>query len=205
MLRLRWLELLFSIVEGCRARFSALAHGGMRARGGSVGTGGRIKTLVAYVSAQMADSCAPILQAMKAIPVACVSKQPADFRLTVHATAGDTFEWSKVLLAKAHCDGTLELLTAAWEGFLGYARHEFEGKTLRQLTGSGASAAAGLVVAILDERDMQPVDVTLRSRAGEAKGLRLYRRLDPHTGMIFILAEEVPSAPRRSASPTKAP
>jgi hypothetical protein len=157
-----------------------------------VGKRRRSETLVEYVSAQMAHSCAPILQGMNAFPVACVSTPPADFTLSVHVTAGDTFEWSKVLLAKAHCDGTLELLTAAWERFLGYGRHEFEGKTLRQLTGSGATAAAGLVIAILDERDMQPVDVTLRSRTGEAKGLRLYRRLDPHTGMIFILAEEAP-------------
>src|SRR5687768_2367920 len=103
-------------------------------------------------------------------------KPPADFTLTVHVTAGYTFEWSKVLLAKAHGDGTLALLTAAWERLLGYGRHEFEGKTLRQLTGSSASAAAGMVVAILDGNDMRPVDVALRSRAGEAKGLRLHRR-----------------------------
>jgi hypothetical protein len=152
------------------------------------------QALVVYVNAQMAPSRGPIVQAMKAIPVARVSTPPADFTLTVHVTNGDTFEWSKVLLAKAHSDGTLELLTAAWEHFLGYGRHEFEGKTLRQLTGFGETAAASMAVAILDERDMQPVDVTLRGRAGEAKGLRLHRRLDPHTGRIFILAEETGTA-----------
>jgi hypothetical protein len=163
-------------------------------RGVRVGKRRRSETLRVSVSAQMLDSCAPIVQGMKAIPVACFSVPPVDFTLSVHVTAGDTFEWSNVLLAKAHGDGTLELLTAAWERFLGYGRHEFEGKTLRQLTGSGATAAAGMVVAILDERDMQPVDVTLRSRAGEAKSLRLHRRLDPHTGRIFILAEETKQA-----------
>jgi hypothetical protein len=139
---------------------------------------------------------------MNVIPVARVSTPPADFTLTVHVTAGDTFEWSKVLLAKAHGDGTLMLLTAAWERFLGYGRREFEGKTLRQLTGSSASAVAGMVVAILDRRDMQPVDVALRSRAGEAKGLRLHRRLDPHTGRIFIVAEEIAASRVRAATQT---
>jgi hypothetical protein len=129
---------------------------------------------------------------------------PVDFTLTVRVTASDTFEWSKVLLAKAHGDGTLELLTAAWECFLGYGRHEFEGKTLRQLTGHGETAAARMVVAILDdEGDMAPVDVTLRSRTGEQKRVRLHRRLDPHTRRIFILAEEAAAAPVRVATQTE--
>jgi hypothetical protein len=145
---------------------------------------------VAYANAQMADLRVFIVQAMNAIPIARAFTPPADFTLTMRVTAGDTFEWSKVLLAKAHADGTLQLLTAAWERFLGYGRHEFEGKALRQLTGLGATAAAGAVVAILDERHMRPVDLTLRSRAGEAKCLRLHRRLDPHTKRIFIVAEE---------------
>ncbi|HVJ11435.1 MAG TPA: hypothetical protein VNC62_07695 [Burkholderiales bacterium] len=148
-----------------------------------------------YVSAQMADSRTPIVQAMP----------PVDFTLTVHATAGYTFEWSNVLLAKAHDDGTLELLTAAWECFLGYERHEFEGKTLRELTGCGEGAGARMVVAILDDDgDMAPVDLTLRSRTGEEKPLRLHRRLDPHTGRIFILAEEDPAPPVRVATQTDA-
>jgi uncharacterized protein YjbJ (UPF0337 family) len=108
-----------------------------------------------------------------------------------------------VLLAKAYDDGTLELLTAAWEWFLGYARHEFEGKTLRELTGCGEDAGARMVVAILDdEAGMAPVDLTLRSRTGEEKPLRLHRRRDPHTGRIFILAEEDPAPPVRVATQT---
>jgi hypothetical protein len=42
------------------------------------------------------------------------SIRPDDFRLAVRTNPGDTYEWSKVLLARAHFDGTLELLTAAW-------------------------------------------------------------------------------------------
>jgi hypothetical protein len=132
---------------------------------------------------------------MKPTPLARVPALPADFTLTVHVTAGDTFEWSKVMLAKAHGDGRLELLTAAWERFLGYGRREFEGKRLRELTGSGATAGAGLVVAILDEGDMAPVDLTLRCRTGEEKRLRLHRRLDPYTRRVFIVAEEAPAPP----------
>jgi hypothetical protein len=168
---------------------------------------------VAYAGAQMADLRVFIVQAMNAIPIALASAPPADFTLKVHVSAGDTFEWSQVMLAKAYGDGTLELLTAygdgtlelltaAWERFLGYGRHEFEGKMLRQLTGFGETAAASMVVAILDERHMRPVDLTLRSRAGEEKYLRLHRRLDPHTRRIFIVAEETAASPVRVATQT---
>ena len=157
---------------------------------------------IAYAGAQMADLRVFIVQAMNAIPIALASAPPADFTLKVHVSAGDTFEWSQVMLAKAYGDGTLELLTAAWERFLGYGRHEFEGKMLRQLTGFGETAAANMVVAILDERHMRPVDLTLRSRAGEEKCLRLHRRLDPHTRRIFIVAEETAASPVRVATQT---
>lgn len=127
---------------------------------------------------------------MNAIAMSKSSGRPEDFTLAVRVSPGDTYEWSKVLLARAHFNGTLELLTAAWELVLGYGRHEFEGKTLSQLMGSNRRDAADVVVAILDERNMDPVDLTLRSRGGEAKRLRLHRRLDAYTRKVFILAEE---------------
>ena len=37
---------------------------------------------------------------------------------------------------------------------------------------------------------MDPVDLTVRSRGGEAKCLRLHRRHDAYTRKIFIVAEE---------------
>ena len=129
---------------------------------------------------------------MNAIAMTKRSGRPRDFRLAVHVSAGDTYEWSKVLLARAHFDGTLELLTAAWELVLGYGRREFEGKTLSQLMGSNETHAADVVVAILDEHNMDPVDLTLRSRRGDAKRLRLHRRLDAYTHKVFIVAEETP-------------
>ena len=117
-----------------------------------------------------------------------------DFTLAVHVSPGDTYEWSKVMIARANAGGTLELLTAAWEKVLGYGRHEFEGKTLSQLMGSDRKVAANAVVAILDDRNTDPVDVTLRSRGGEAKRLRLHRRVDAYAHRVFIVAEELPLA-----------
>lgn len=115
---------------------------------------------------------------------------PMDLTLAVHVTPGDTYEWSKVMLARANLNGTFELLTAAWERVLGYGRHEFEGKTLSQLMRSSRAAAARTVAAILDEQNMDPVDLTVRSRDGEDKCLRLHRRHDAYTHKMFIVAEE---------------
>ena len=122
-----------------------------------------------------------------------------DLKIAVHVTAGETFEWSQVLLARANRSGTLELLTAAWERVLGFGRHEFHGKTLRQLMGSDAYAAAKVVVAIFHEGNMEPVDVTVCNRAGEAKRLRLHRRLDEYGSRVMIVAEEDPGPALRTA------
>lgn len=120
------------------------------------------------------------------------SRRPQDFKLAV--SVSDVHKHSTVLLARAHFDGTLQLLTPAWEKVLGYSHHEFEGKTLCQLMGLGAMAAADLVVAILDEQSMDPVDVTVRDRAGEARYLRFHRRLDGYERTIFIVAEQDPAS-----------
>lgn len=121
---------------------------------------------------------------------------PQDFQLAVHTHPGDTYEWSKVLLAKAHCDGRLEFLTAAWGRMLGYGGQEFAAKTLRQLMRSGKPAAANVVAAILDETTFGPVDVNLRCRNGRNKWLRLHRRYDGYEHAMFIVGEE-PSATLR--------
>ena len=120
---------------------------------------------------------------------------PSDFTLAVNAGGGDTYEWSKVLLAKATYNGTLEFLTAAWERLLGYGREEFAGKTLRQLLRSNKAAAARAVAAILDEDNMEPIEITVRCRRGEAKRLRLHRRFDAYSRKMYILAVETPAAP----------
>ena len=136
---------------------------------------------------------------------ALMKQIPLDLKVSVHATPGDTYEWSKVLLARVSVGGTLELLTAAWEKVLGYGRRELQGATLCQLMGTSQAAAAEAVEAILDQADMSPVDLTLRSRAGDAKLLRLHRRLDAYANKIFILAEESPAPAVRVGRQTAAP
>jgi len=118
--------------------------------------------------------------------------KPTDLTLAVHVTSGDTYEWSQVLLARASFRGTLEFLTAAWERALGYGRQEINGKTLGKLMRSGRPAA--VVAAILDERNADPVDLTLRCRSGAAKRFRLHRRIDDYLRQVFIVAEETHSA-----------
>jgi len=114
---------------------------------------------------------------------------PADFTLAVRVGSGKAYEWSNVLLARASRDGLFELLTAGWEKVLGYGRDEFSGKTQRQLMPPG-EAPAGTVAAILDHRNMEPVDLTLRCRNGKPKRLRLHRRFDEYGDKMFIVAEE---------------
>jgi hypothetical protein len=132
---------------------------------------------------------------MKTIPMSNPSSHPVDFTLAMHVSPGDTYEWSKVLLARAHFNGTLELLTAAWGRVLGYGRQEFAGKTLRQLMGSGKPAAA--VAAILDHKNMEPVELTMRCRDGKPKRLRLHRRFDQYEHKMFIVAEETQEPEQR--------
>src|SRR4029079_7667220 len=122
---------------------------------------------------------------------------PTDFTLSFHAPPGSTYERSKVLLARAKLNGTLELLTAAWEQVLGFGRHELDGKALSELM--LPSEAAGAVAAILDEPDSGPVELTLRCRNGEAKSFRLHRRCDAYWGRMFIVADEIPRARERTA------
>jgi len=125
---------------------------------------------------------------MKTTDTLKAASRPADLALAVHVSPGDTYEESKVLLARASPDGLLELLTAAWERMLGYGRHEFAGKTLRQLM--TPVEPGDTVAAILDPENMVPVELTLLCRDGKPKRLRLHRRFDEHGRKMFIVAEE---------------
>ena len=51
---------------------------------------------------------------------------PIDLRLVLHDHLSDSYEVSRVLLATAALDGTLQLLTSAWEEVLGYRREELK-------------------------------------------------------------------------------
>ena len=125
-----------------------------------------------------------------------------DVRLSVLVHPEDAYEWSTVLLAKANFDGTLVLLTRAWERLLGYGCRELDGKALRNLMAAEreADSQSARVAAIFDERSMASVELTLRCRSGGRKLLRLHRRLDVATGAIHIVGEE-----RVSSIPSSAP
>jgi hypothetical protein len=120
--------------------------------------------------------------------VSTASSCPIDFRLVLHDNLSDSYELSRVLLAKAGFDGTLQLLTSAWERELGYAREELKGKTLFQLMWSNQRSAAAAVAAILDELDIGPVDVrgALQEWPGEmpdaASSVRQGSAHDVHRG-----------------------
>jgi hypothetical protein len=118
------------------------------------------------------------------------SRRPDDLRLSVPIRPGKTYEWSNVLLAKVRYSGTFELLTSAWEKLLGYACHEFAGKTLRQLMGLKELVPIPVVAAILDEQNAEPVELKVYSRSGQIKRLRLHRRFDSDERAVYILAEE---------------
>lgn len=132
----------------------------------------------------------------------------ADFRLVICDNPSDSYELSKVLLAKAGFDGTLQLLTSGWERVLGYARTELNAKTLFQLMWSDRRSAAAAVAAILDRLDMAPVYVRLRCRDGLGKCLRLHRLYDRQERIMYIVAEEaaqqptvvIPAKERRTAA-----
>src|SRR5678816_3175268 len=127
------------------------------------------------------------------MPVSPASNGPTDLRLVVHDTLSDSYESSKVLLAKAGFDGTLQLLTSAWERVLGYAREELKGKTLFHFMWSNSRSTTAAAAAILDELNMSPVDLRLRCRNGRGKCLTLHRLYDKDERMMYIVAEETPA------------
>lgn len=122
------------------------------------------------------------------------SSCPVNLRLVLHDKLSDSYESSEVLLAKASFDGTLQLLTSAWERVLGYRREEFNGKTLLDLMWSQRSAAAA-AAAILDELHMGSVGLRLRCGNGRGKCLTLHRLYDRDEYMMYIVAEETPAEP----------
>ena len=130
---------------------------------------------------------------------------PSDLRLVVHDTLSDSYESSTVLLAKAGFDGTLQLLTSAWERMLGYAREEFKGKTLLDLMWSNPRSTAAAAAAILDALNMSPVDLRLRCGNGGGKSLTLHRLYDKDEHTMYIVAEERPDPVVSGAARTRRP
>lgn len=89
---------------------------------------------------------------------------PRNAELALLATPRITYEWAKLLLARAHFNGTPEKLAAAWRCVLGYRREAF---------------CAG-----------QPViDLTVAGQDSAPRRLRLHRRFDRHGYKVFVIAD----------------
>jgi hypothetical protein len=112
---------------------------------------------------------------------------------------------SPVMLARVGPSGRFELLTAAaWARALGYLPGELSGRSLRELMALEKRAATKMVAALLDEKDAQPLEVTLRCKDERHKRFRFYRRFDPYEQAVFVFADEVteePPEPLRAYAP----
>ena len=96
------------------------------------------------------------------------------------------------MLARVLRGGVFELLSAAaWVRALGYPPDELSGKWLHDLMPLEQPAASEIVAALLGEKDVQPLQVTLRCKDERRKAFRLHRRFDPYDHAMFVLADEV--------------
>ena len=125
------------------------------------------------------------------------TKCHSDLSLVVHHSHSASYEMSEVLLARAGAEGGLQFLTRGWERALGYGPEELSSRTLMQLMEVDPRSAAAAVEAILDERDLRPVSLTLHGNDGLAKGFKLHRHYDRQVRMMYILAEEILEAPAK--------
>lgn len=145
---------------------------------------------------QTGSALLPILAPVSTASASTASNGPTDLRLVVHDTLSDSYESSTVLLAKAGFDGTLQLLTSAWERVLGYGREEFKDKTLFHFMWSNPRSVATAAAAIMDKLNMGSIDLRLRCRDGRGKCLTLHRLYDKDEHMMYIVAEETPEGAR---------
>ena len=122
-------------------------------------------------------------------------KCPTDLNVVLHHSHSASYEMSDVLLARASAEGGLQLLTRGWERTLGYLPEELGDMTLRQLMKFDARSGAAAVEAILDERDLRPLGLSLRCGNGLVKGFKLHRHYDRQVDTMYILAEETSPAP----------
>jgi hypothetical protein len=115
-----------------------------------------------------------------------------DLILVPCASPGKTCETSEVMMARVQPTGVFELLSAAaWARTLGYALDELSGKSLIELMPLEKPAAGELVAALLDKKDVRPLEVTLRCKDERRKSFRFHRRFDPHQETIYVVADEV--------------
>ena len=105
-------------------------------------------------------------------------------------------------MARVRPSGIFELLSAgAWARALGYALDELSGKSLCDLMPPEKPAADKVVAALLDKKDVRPLEVTLRCKDERRKSYRFHRRFDPYQDAMYVVADELPedrTAPLRA-------
>ena len=115
-----------------------------------------------------------------------------DLILVPSASPGKTFEASPLMIARTQPSGEFELLSAAaWAGALGYALDELRGKSLCELMPLEKPAAGELVAALLNNKDVRSLEITLRCKDERRKFFRFHRRFDPYQEAIYVVADEV--------------
>src|SRR5688572_2450431 len=119
----------------------------------------------------------------------------ADMVVVLCVSPGKACTDSGVMMARVRPGGLFELLSVeAWARALGYAPDELSGKPLRELI---EKPTAGRVVsALLDDKDAQPLDVTLRCKDEWRKSFRFHRRFDPYQDAMYVVADELPEGRR---------
>jgi len=133
-------------------------------------------------------------------PIPSATRSLADLVLVLCASPGKACARSRVMLARVSPTGLFELLTAAaWARALGYSADELSGKSLRDLMQLDKRASDAVLAAVLDDKDVRPVEVTLRCKDERRKSFRLHRRFDPYDQAMFVVADELPrDRPKRS-------
>lgn len=126
-------------------------------------------------------------------PIVCSMHVSRDLIVVPSASPGKTCEASELMMARVQPTGIFELLSpAAWARTLGYALDELRGKSFCELMPLEKRAADEVVAALLDEKAVHALQVTLRCKDEHRKFFRFHRRFDPHGDAIYVVADEVP-------------
>lgn len=95
----------------------------------------------------------------------------------------------EIFLACLRSNRTLELITGAWEGFLGYRCAELDGCSLYGLLALEQEAGRALVRSLVDPRQPEPVLLEMRAKNGAVRTLRVYRRFDEYEPAVYLACE----------------
>jgi hypothetical protein len=128
---------------------------------------------------------------VKTVYKTLVRNPSVDLIVVLRLRPGRTCAESALLLARARPMGVFELLTAAaWGRALGCPPEALNGESLRDLMRPEKPAVQDIVEALMDEKNLQPLEVTL-GKGERRKRFRLHRRFDGYEKAVFVLADEL--------------